>query len=120
MNLCHAAALALVGWYLMAPPYRRDGSLDLNAPLSEWSQLGGAGYDSATACGKARSEEAQAIVKALDSTKQRVKALPDDGDQPISKVDPKTYAQYVKTMNAANDFVHSRCVATDDPRLKGN
>jgi len=37
MKFCHAAALALVGWYLMMPPTSRDypqGKID--APLAEW------------------------------------------------------------------------------------
>jgi hypothetical protein len=33
----HAAALALVGWYLMVPPIdRSSGQADVSAPLSEW------------------------------------------------------------------------------------
>jgi len=37
MNLRHAAALALVGWYLMVPPYHGDESnASTAAPLSEW------------------------------------------------------------------------------------
>jgi hypothetical protein len=32
MKLCHAAALGLVGWYLMLPPVRPDGSVNANAP----------------------------------------------------------------------------------------
>jgi hypothetical protein len=40
MNLRHAAALALVGWYLLGPPLLRgqDGKLHVqkNAPLSYW------------------------------------------------------------------------------------
>ena len=44
MNPCHAAALALVGWYLMLPPLQfvgpgNDYSLaivDSAAPLSQW------------------------------------------------------------------------------------
>jgi len=34
----HAAALALVGWYLMAPPIRPGGGVDLKAPMSQWDQ----------------------------------------------------------------------------------
>ena len=46
MNLRHATALALVGWYLMAPPMRFMGptddpgtkvKIDTDAPLSEWT-----------------------------------------------------------------------------------
>jgi hypothetical protein len=49
----HATALALVGWYLMAPPafpgradmplsenMRADQQFDERAPLSRWSALG--------------------------------------------------------------------------------
>jgi hypothetical protein len=43
MRLTHAAALTLMGWYLMVPPgsckpgWRSDGGpLPCNAPVSEW------------------------------------------------------------------------------------
>ena len=37
MNLRHAAALTLVGWYLMMPPTGRDYPLgNVDAPLSQW------------------------------------------------------------------------------------
>jgi hypothetical protein len=29
----HAAALVLVGWYLMTPPVRPDGSVNVAAPI---------------------------------------------------------------------------------------
>jgi hypothetical protein len=35
MNARHAAALTLVGWYLMLPPIP-GGKLDETAPLSRW------------------------------------------------------------------------------------
>ena len=40
MNLRHAAALALVGWYLMMPPLDQD-TRDWNtaAPFSEWTTI---------------------------------------------------------------------------------
>jgi hypothetical protein len=39
MKLRHAAALALVGWYLVIPPTSRDyPSGDVDAPLSEWAK----------------------------------------------------------------------------------
>jgi hypothetical protein len=34
----HAAALALVSWYLLAPPLYK-GEVDENAPLKEWTVL---------------------------------------------------------------------------------
>src|SRR5271155_5503786 len=39
MNLRHAAALALVGWYLMVPPVvceKGKCTAELNAPFSQW------------------------------------------------------------------------------------
>jgi hypothetical protein len=38
MNARHAAALALVGWYLLLPPIS-DGTPDVTAPLSRWEIL---------------------------------------------------------------------------------
>jgi hypothetical protein len=43
MNLRHAVALALVGWYLMVPPFHMEGErhvLDSGTPLSTVSTAG--------------------------------------------------------------------------------
>ena len=53
MTLRHAAALALVAWYLMAAPTLRDPrndsfAIDLNAPLQAWQILDS--YYSAADC----------------------------------------------------------------------
>ncbi|MFZ0678362.1 hypothetical protein [Candidatus Binatus sp.] len=57
MNLRHAAALALVFWYFVAPPLYRLGPANdpkaeivtgIKAPLSEWTIL--ARFDTATEC----------------------------------------------------------------------
>lgn len=53
MKLRHAAALALVGWYLMAAPTLRDPrtdsfAIDVNAPLQSWQILDS--YYSAAEC----------------------------------------------------------------------
>src|SRR5262249_51159849 len=53
MNLRHAAALTLVGWYLMLPPLNTSDqgaitSLKSSAPISEWDVS--ESYDSATEC----------------------------------------------------------------------
>jgi hypothetical protein len=47
MRLRHAAALALVGWYLMVPPFQRGG-VNLDAPLRSWRLFGS--YDTAKDC----------------------------------------------------------------------
>jgi hypothetical protein len=48
MTLRHAAALALVGWYLMIPPLDRDEHVQTNAPLSSW--VNDQSYETAAAC----------------------------------------------------------------------
>jgi len=63
MNPHHAVALALVGWYLMCPPYKnvcwfefltglRQGCLvpDFDAPLGRWNKAMGQSFDKATDC----------------------------------------------------------------------
>jgi hypothetical protein len=45
----HAAALALVGWYLIFPPQKSDGWSDYNAPLRKWI-VSGYPYDNAQSC----------------------------------------------------------------------
>jgi hypothetical protein len=52
MTIPHAAALALVGWYLIDPPLSPDKKLVAGyAPLSKWYIRGA--YDSVTDCDKA-------------------------------------------------------------------
>lgn len=37
MKACHAAAFALVGWYLLMPPTSRDFPMgNVDAPLTQW------------------------------------------------------------------------------------
>ena len=48
----HAAALALVGWYLMMAPTSRNPqtdsfTVDLNAPLSAWQMVSSSYYSAA-------------------------------------------------------------------------
>jgi len=101
-TLRHAGALALVGWYLMIPP-----STDKQAALRQWELV--ASYDSASAC-----------EDGLRDSKVQARA---DYDHP-SPV-PKTWAHSTKDWSAYNRWVDERwlaaqCIATDDPRLKGN
>ena len=55
MKTHHAVALALVGWYLLAPP-RLHGSYDTGAPLTRWFQDGR--YNSAVDCAKGKEHAA--------------------------------------------------------------
>jgi hypothetical protein len=100
MNPRHAAALALVGWYLMVPPMTgsadrdrvvRHPIVEMTAPLSEWETEGS--YDSAKECRGAIQDNLQFIAHRHFET--------------------------VDEQNAANTQSQlGQCVATDDPRLK--
>jgi hypothetical protein len=95
--LRHAAALALVGWYLMVPPRdaRRDRVVpDSGAPLSNWFWAGS--FDSVDACQRNQEKE-------------------------IAKVQKLELAQFAarRSRSVKMDFWEARCIASDDPRLKG-
>jgi hypothetical protein len=97
MKLRHAAALALVGWYLMAPPIRQtkdDGRyIDEHAEYRDWSIL-------STFPDRDQCEEF------------RDRGVPDAEQQLASgrKKGPRL---------GLNQLTESECIATDDPRLKG-
>jgi hypothetical protein len=93
VNLRHATALALVGWYLMLPPGRRGEKVapDFSAPLSEWSIY--ASFDSARDCEKAKTD--------FQVQMQQGRATHD------------AVADFPKLLAAS-----IACVSTDDPRLK--
>jgi hypothetical protein len=60
MTLRHAAALALVGWYLMVPPvYQRLRASPV--PLSKWVVNGR--FDSAKKCDEAATKHSAELVK---------------------------------------------------------
>jgi hypothetical protein len=104
MNLRHAAALALVGWYLMLPPTRFDSSkvfqLRPRAPLSEWETV--SSFDSAKDCETARTN-----YDLDDLYKQSQKPRYKDDLRPML-----TRKDISALMGVAV------CIATDDPRLK--
>jgi hypothetical protein len=99
MNLRHAAALALVGWYLITPPSGPAGKPDFSAPLSEWGQM--ATFDSAAACKKEHDSEFKTAEKWLAKNRADVS----NGDD----LEARLVALAVEA---------SRCVAADD--LKSN
>jgi hypothetical protein len=91
MNIRHAAALALVGWFLMYPIRVPD-----NAPLSEWTH-GAATFKSKRDCEKSTELEL-ANCKENQETMTMLSAM---------------YCQALFTKR-------TRCVRSDDPRLNGN
>jgi hypothetical protein len=105
MNSRHAAALALVGWYLMVPPSIKVGHNPRHAgrdrvvpysdaPILKWNWAGS--FDSVEACQR-------------DQEKEIVKAQKLEPAQPAAKRD----------RSVETGFWEARCIASDDPRLKG-
>ena len=99
MNRRHAAALVLVGWYLIIPPLKSEWTLNPDAPLSEWDITGNA-LDTAAACEKARAQ-VLTLAKNIESGAPEF-AVKDNNQRQV----------YVTA------FRMVRCIATDDPRLK--
>ena len=97
MNLRHAPALALVGWYLMVPPIQGNSETDagviLGAPISEWNIE--SSYDTASECEKGLAQLKQ------DAEQQTFYAG-------VSELDKRNF-------KLSRESAH--CIATDDPRL---
>jgi hypothetical protein len=94
MKLRHAAAL--VGWYLMLPPYKAGVGADLNAPFAAW--IAKDEYRSEMNC-KA------ALRKYQDGLPERLRESADN-------------RQAVEWLSQA--YPAARCLWTTYPRLKPN
>jgi hypothetical protein len=99
----HAAALALVGWYLMVPsngPNARQSD-----PLSKWRVH--RSYDSAEEC-QAAIDAHRRVLAEHEQDHSRDKKL-----TPSQRVEEAT-----KEAEWEWEFGPAQCIATDDPRLK--
>jgi hypothetical protein len=127
MNLRHAAALALVGWYVIFPPSRaeidplcsspslsdvqkklcvsEDGQLVLDAPLSEWKA--GSVWRSLAECEAERKRpddsEAISLLNRVWETLSKETGISRDALE----------AAYHRSNDA------SKCIITSDPRVAG-
>jgi hypothetical protein len=97
MKLHHAAALALVGWYLMIPPRVVDRFYP-DAPLSKWHRFGTKEYSTKAEC--------ESAIEA-----QKAEFNYDPETLPPEKFTARTLARGARAL---------RCISSDDPRLKGN
>ncbi len=97
MKIRDALALTLVGWYLIVPPAGRTLRAGLALPLSQWRTV--ASFDNAVKCESGKR-------KGLPLVEQRIKDQA--GKAGVSASDVQALAQLAL-----------RCVASDDPRLKG-
>ena len=89
MKLRHAAALALVGWYLMVPTIEGDHHVQLALPMSQWARLGT--FKSAQECATNQASRVEIAANAAEN---------EAGD-----------AAYEAARNSV-------CVQSDDPRLR--
>jgi len=105
MNLRHAAALALVGWYLMFPPVDNHNHVELSAPMVKWQSL--MTFDSAGNCENARSG---VVNRPLSS--DEMETFTEDslasGHVPLSDAEVRTRISAML------------CISSNDPRLKRN
>ena len=85
-----AAALALVGWYLVTPPSLPNGRLDESAPIGSWDR-----------------QESYASSDECKNGRTRLLNL-----GPASGTTPQELAEMRQAV------LKSLCIATDNPRLK--
>ena len=111
MNLRHAAALALVGWYLMLPPLTKRGpdSYDLppdtSAPISKWTYSSVLDhFDTEEEC-KTELTNRQSLVEARVRSQNMESRFGHEGGRTITQY----YSESVKA---------ARCVPDTDPDIK--
>lgn len=92
MNVRHAVALSLVGWYLMVPPPLDPYHNRLDAPISQW--------------------HVHSAWKTADECRAAQLGIWEDARHRTFDPKDKAFDASVKEgINAA------QCIATDDPRL---
>jgi hypothetical protein len=96
VKIRHAAALALTGWYLIAPP-TSPGEIHDELPLSRWKIVGGGSFATKSDC---EAKFAELYNPTIDET---MRSDP--------KVNPDGYKAFHRFMK------DTRCIASDDPRL---
>jgi hypothetical protein len=110
MKLRHAAALALVGWYLMVPPLHKSGvwTRFWYGQFADWNTVNS--FDSAKECEDYRR---QMIAAAQNSSKHAVSEYPPADAQALP--DGKVYSPSAKKLY--DPYPTAVCIASDDPRL---
>jgi|SRR5208282_3053136 len=105
MNLRHAVALALVGWYLILPPAlaTNPNKPDLTAPLSKWTV-----HDKMQTATECERKRRLAVMLAHDPDfKEYGEATARQKRQPWS-------------IEKVREFIDPlKCISSDDPRLRG-
>ena len=102
MTLRHAAALALVGWYLMVPPYNDNFVIDSRAPLSQWQVF--MPYDDAATCEAVLTDRVRVATTVLNHPERYT-----------HDYRPGTADRFITQQR---QFEFAQCIASDDPRRK--
>ena len=106
MKFRHAAALALVGWYLMVPPWEScngafSGGPCNPSPLVKWRIV--ESYDSLSKCEEVKAGWIEKGKMYLAESEVRNRS--------------RTSRMGIDAVDATRDM-SAMCVASDDPRLK--
>jgi len=99
-----AAALALLGWYLMFPPpamNTKNSVVDVDAPIGKCTIW--ASYDAVKDCEAERSKKQQEFLRLFQEALR-------------SEKDPRNSSPRTASFFLTRDM--TACIATDDPRLK--
>jgi hypothetical protein len=103
MNLRHATALALMGWYLMVPPFVHYDPRELWAPVSQWKIV--ERFDTATAC-KGYLQEMKEDPGALHGEYKVASKFQTEGLNRMRHMRIDSFA-----------LRYAGCIFSDDPRL---
>ena len=115
MNPRHAAALALVGWYLISPPVFEnkktgDEKILREAPLAHWDVRDS--FDTAAECRRLRDDNSAAALKRSKKEDAQIDAQVD------AEMKWEKGATRKATQTDVSVEMMAKCIASDDPRLK--
>jgi hypothetical protein len=104
VKLNYAAALALVGWYLMIPTPYDENSMryEPGLPLSKWTAINS--FDSAEDCANVHAAMLKLMKKDIPKGSNATKEI---NEAPVAS-------------RLAFLYTQGQCISTDDPRLKEN
>jgi hypothetical protein len=105
MSFRHAAALTLVGWYLMVPS--DSPTARWTDPLAKWQVY--RSYDSAEECQAAIDAYRNVLTEHEQDHSRFDNLTPQQRDEEITKEAEWEWM-----------FGPAQCIASDDPRLKGD
>jgi|HubBroStandDraft_2_1064218.scaffolds.fasta_scaffold15204_3 hypothetical protein len=134
MSLRHAAALAIVVWYLTYPPFKKNqyghDRADPTVPLTEWNFYPKYSepdeklevdeeefFDRAHALEFRTADECEHLRKHFYEEWYGTKGHPGIKDQFAKE---RVATKDMVDLGAIDSLRFSRCLASDDPRLKGN